>query len=472
MAITALLGTIADSKRNRPLVADWTALILAWIRPRWHSPMALVAAILLAVVAWLLLAGQVNLQNVSLTEWSIAALIGVGVFLLWLLNRRIPRARRGTVGFVIAIAVYDPTVGKDLRQNFVDSLRQLLSESKARYRFDLVELADHQARRLLNRGNPAFYLAKSRSQFILWGRARKGDTPEGERHVLDLQSAVKHRSVPEQVQQAFQQEFSKLLPQHVTFASSASMTGFEITAGCIQIVAKYVIANASFLSGDIAYSRSLLEELDSIRDSVLRPPQERAVLRRLPQALARVYWELAQAEYRRWREDRQKERIGLIDDMLDRCEAKGGPQAVIAHTGAICAFVRGDILKAFSETRRAKSDVNDTWRLNLAFLYAYTGDVRNAKRQYMIARNGEISPGTPNQIEEFVLWVLGEDPSMVQLHYCLGIANLWFKGDPAQARIDLEQFLNATKESEFHTARVHAKQLLAEIEAGGSTALG
>ena len=242
------------------------------------------------------------------------------------------------------------------------------------------------------------------------------------------------------------------------------MTGFGITADCIQVVAKYVIANASFLSNDISYARSLLEELQSIEDSVRRLPPVRAVLRRVPPALARVYWELARLEFRRWREDHQTEQIDLIEDLLNRCEAKGGPPTNISHLRAICAFVRADFTKALTETRQARSDTNDTWRLNLAFQYAYSGDVRNAKRQYVIARNGEVDQGTPNEIEEFILWALDENPSKVQLHYCLGIVNLWFKGDRQQARNDFEQFINATNDSEFQEARIHAKQLLVEIE--------
>ena len=68
------------------------------------------------------------------------------------------------------------------------------------------------------------------------------------------------------------------------------------------------------------------------------------------------------------------------------------------------------------------------------------------------------------EIEEFLLWILSEEPQKKQFHFCLGLINYFGKNDLMTAKKDFEEFLRLTAESEFTDQKELAKKYLDEIE--------
>jgi hypothetical protein len=67
------------------------------------------------------------------------------------------------------------------------------------------------------------------------------------------------------------------------------------------------------------------------------------------------------------------------------------------------------------------------------------------------------------QLEDFMCWILEEEPDKYQFHYCLGFFNWKAKGDNIQGQKDLEKFLELGSEKEFVKERELAKEWIKEI---------
>jgi len=78
--------------------------------------------------------------------------------------------------------------------------------------------------------------------------------------------------------------------------------------------------------------------------------------------------------------------------------------------------------------------------------------------------NLPVDPAIPAQIEEFMCWLLEEEPQKYQLHYCLGFINWKIKGDKAQAIKDFEIFLSRGNKQEFTIERELARIWISEIQ--------
>jgi hypothetical protein len=64
-----------------------------------------------------------------------------------------------------------------------------------------------------------------------------------------------------------------------------------------------------------------------------------------------------------------------------------------------------------------------------------------------------------NEVEEFIIWVLEDEPERYQLYYCLGILNEHFKADYEQAIQDYEVFVERARPGEFveHVERARSQ---------------
>jgi len=112
-----------------------------------------------------------------------------------------------------------------------------------------------------------------------------------------------------------------------------------------------------------------------------------------------------------------------------------------------------------------KISYNDPiWHFNLAFLRAYQKDLKRCIRQYRICANFEILPVTISEVEDFMVWILDEEPDKYQFFYCLGFFNWIIKGDLHQAIQDFERFLQQIKQGEFETEKALSLKWISEIK--------
>ena len=91
---------------------------------------------------------------------------------------------------------------------------------------------------------------------------------------------------------------------------------------------------------------------------------------------------------------------------------------------------------------------------------------------YKIALRRLPDPRAILQAEEFISRVLDEEPDKAQLHYCLGLLNLLFKGDKTRALEELRRFTEVAPIPEFareiEAAKSYVQQIAAELDEASS----
>ena len=129
---------------------------------------------------------------------------------------------------------------------------------------------------------------------------------------------------------------------------------------------------------------------------------------------------------------------------------------------AVQHFVKREIGKAISVIRKCKdiSGGDVTWRYSYAFLLAYRNDLQQAIQQYKLAFAGSCQDHIVAETEEFMLWVLDQEPDKFQLHFCLGYINSEAKDDDILALEEYGAFLahSNVAEKRFKLARGIAEQ--------------
>jgi tetratricopeptide (TPR) repeat protein len=124
-----------------------------------------------------------------------------------------------------------------------------------------------------------------------------------------------------------------------------------------------------------------------------------------------------------------------------------------------------DIESAKKEIKKAKNSRDAAWLWSSAFLDAYDGRIEDAHKTYQRAFRGLISDNTPLQVETFIADVLSFEPDKIQLWYCLGMINYFYKEDLQSARSDFKKFCDeAELTGKFKKSVELARKYLKEVD--------
>lgn len=442
---------------------EWQNEWLAWVRQNWHNPLAVVLLLLLATIFVFSFFAYIDFSKIPITAYFALGVILPVILAVWIRAQRPPRPPKNTVAFALAIRTENDQHERRIKQDFIETLRELVNQGTLRYRFTVIEVPKFIAERIKTSDDAENYSRKGNWHFMLYGRARLRRLNDKDHHVLNLEGLVRHRKLNEVVSRQLAIEFRELLPRDITLEAENDLLGFEFTAKYMAFVAQYIIGIAAFLSGDFIYSQSLYEKLKAtLTAEHAKVPFLQKIIRRLPIRLTEVYGAQATLVSRNWRIDRDLQKFNEMKPFLDRLQALA-PSNYSAHLlRSVYHFVsKRDVSAAITELRKCKAlDLKDgTWRLNYALLLAYRGELQQAYKQYQVAFRSSLQPEMVIQVEDFMLWVLEEEPDKVQLHYCLGLVNSQGKSDPGRALEEFTAFLEKTNDGDkpYRLARKDAR---------------
>ena len=272
-----------------------TALNVA--QDRWHSPTGL--AVALASVAAVLIGAfaGIDITEVKFVEWLVIIAAGAVTALVWRATR-LPRVMPGRIGFGVAIQCEDSQHAKQLRSDFVLALCDLITSTGHGTLFQFIELPPSVARRILSADEATGFARQCGLYFLLYGRARMRDLPDGSSHVIDLYGVVSHAPIKDSQSQQLGAEFSAVLPNRLLVPAKGDVLHFQFAAKHIDAVSLYVIGTAAALSNDLKLAERLLVDAESrLRDGVTRADD---VLRdRVRRRISQVYKELLARQIRR-----------------------------------------------------------------------------------------------------------------------------------------------------------------------------
>lgn len=430
----------------------------------WHTHRGLIFALAAVITLGIAIIGIIKAAGIAAIV--LLSILVITTFTVWLWSNRKPKTPKGKVGFVVCIQYPDKLEQKKIREDFVTTLRRLLMGGSIGNTFHFIEIKQHISKSI-NDVNAAERLRQqTKSHFIIFGRVRLRVLNKEEYHILELDGIVLHRPLPENVRTMLIKEFSELFPRRLHISTENDLFAFNFTSDWTENVSKYIIGIASILSNDFDYAEKLFKDIQTKLESI---DSDFEIYTKLKQRLPNRFFEInisrSLAHFHEWQKTRRNEDLKLCSYNLEKIPNEFANEYGVLLLRSVEAFLIGrNINNAIEYLKKCKRVNEPAWRLNLAFLKAYQKDLRKAIQQYRKCKDYEISPRTINEVEDFMVWILSEEPDKYQYHYCLGFFNWQIKGDLHQAIKDFELFLENAKSEDFKQEKKLALDWISEIQ--------
>src|SRR4030067_885886 len=440
----------------------------------WHEPIALVLVLVAVFLALVYFFSGVNISSIPIVNLAIYLLVVLAIFLLWYLARRPPRARLNRIGIVIAISAETDEQRLRIQKDFIAAMKSSLEGTSEIIKLDFVELPRWHTEKVGTSADRASeYVAKCRAHLLIFGTPKVRTINKKEIHVLNLRQIIVHRPVPTDTSKELSQEMAAIFSPRINIDRENDLVGLELASTWLAEAAKYFVGVAAYMSGDLDLSKMIFEELRASKHlASLRGIPGVAKLRQLvPQRLADVYLASARRSYLRWRKTRF---IADLDDSNANIENYNRihPNTYQYRLSkAIWLFVaRHDVPGAIHLVEKAKGESDAAWRYSLAFLYAYQGRHDEAVWQYNKAFTRPCEQSLPFEVEEFIEWVLEQEPDKFQLHFCIGLINWSAKGDRERATKDFELFAAHRDAAKYPNMLKEAERYITEFRIAEASA--
>ena len=455
--------TILDDLRSKEHLDLRSFLLEFWERK-------LVIIVLLALLGITSARIAFNVELISLAkkiDWLEVLIIAVllcGIFLLWFFTRRPVKTSRNKIGIVIGITAENKKERQRLRSDLILSLQREISGGQ---HFEVLALSEYHAGKITSKETAGKYHRSTRGHFIIYGCCKIRDHHGTQHYVLDLEASVAHSPIPDKISMELSSEMRSLIPPQQLFPVSEELDGFTITKEMIGSAARYIVGLASLLSGDLITAFNLHAGLweEVKREGATAQPlsNSHAFLgAKLPTRLALEGVALASFFYR----SKQNQYLEKMKRCLDTVE-EVDPRNYGAYLlrGIYYFLAERDIEKAKQQIQKSRNERDAAWQFSDAFLAAYDGDLERAHKIYKRAFMGNVKESIPLDVETFIRDVLDQEPSKIQLWYCLGMINYFSKGDPQLAKEDFERFVDeANKIGQFNRSIEFAQKYISEIE--------
>ena len=425
-----------------------------FLRKHWEEPIGLIVGISSSLLLVRILFDGL-FRNIA---------YGVGfaiVVCFWLLARRIPRTAKGKVGFLLCIPCGRQEDAARLREDFIETLRDLINSGETGKSFDLLVTPNSVARGVRETEQAMHVLHLSRAHFMLYGRARMRKIRGRNNWILDLNGIVTHRQIPQTSSRKFAQEFRELLPKQFRIKTEGDVFAFEMTSKLIDVVARYIIGIAASLSGDFAYAESLFRDVESRLPAKPVLPSHVKIKKRLPKRLMSIHIARANIAYARWLESHHAEDVEDFCTQLKHVSQEFRETYEYTVNQALCVFLRDrDARAALNVLQKNPYADRPSWQFSVAFLLAYKGDLKNAVRHYRIIQSMVVDTETLRQVEEFLFWLEDEDPKKCCVNYCLAYINWRIKGDRVTARNEFQKFLAKMPQDKYTREQARVRRIM------------
>lgn len=435
--------------------------LLEKILGNWPDGSALLWSVLLylTIVKFTIPEGLLISTHAMLIIGPILVIVGT-----WVWSRRIPKTPKNKLGFGIAIEFETADVRKKVESDFVDELRSLIGLGETGKWFELLQFKQHIARTLGDEDSARTLRDTARLSFLIFGTAKIRRVNAVENVSIKLRGFVSHAPIPGHVQAQLQDEFSELfLPGRVLIPEENDLLAFEFTSQWASVVAKYIVGIALLVSNQFDSAETIFLDLQQLLARSKNQAQSVVKIQsRLPRRLAEVHLSRALSAYHIWKDDKTNflhiqnaaEQINGIDD-------KNLVTPDLLFLRSLCHFLLNqDTNSARNELKKIKGSRNSVWYYNMGFLYAYDGSMKKATHMYRQGAMHEMPGELIAELEHFMCWVLENDPSKYQIHYCIGLLNQNLKGDNLRAAKDYEMFLKNCDGKRFSTYQELAQRFI------------
>jgi hypothetical protein len=430
----------------------------------WHKPSGLIFCIGAAILFEIVLLNSLDTKIfVSIIIYVISLFI---VSAAWFYSNRYPKTANGKVGFVVSIECSSEEENLRIKEDFTDTLRRLLKNGTLGGTFHFIEIPQHLAAKIKDNDDATNLKVKTKAHFVIYGRVRLRPIDGKDCHVLELEGLVAHKQLPQEISNQLANEFRELFPRRVRIPTENDLLSFNFTSEWTECVAVYIIGIASALSIDLVYAEQLFRDVEKkLKGTTTDFPIFEKLRQRLPIRFAEINKFRALVSLRVWRKQHSQEALSQFSENINKIpEGVNDDYDTLLLRGIEAFLLHRDMKTALSCVNKCKKYDDPIWHFNLAFLNAYNEELVKAIRQYRICANYEIQPITLTEVEDFLVWILQEEPNKYQFHYCLGFFNWKIKGDILQARDDFNKFLKCCNKGEFEKEKELTIKWIEKIE--------
>ncbi len=269
-------------------------------------------------------------------------------------------------------------------EDFISPLRQLVKSGKAGDSFYFVEMPQYFSKQVIDADSANEMRVRCKAHFMIYGRVRRRVINEKENHIVELEGAVAHQPISDQVSDKLAAEFTELLPRNVHIPTENDLFSFQFTSEWAEIVARYIIGVAASCSGDIKYAEVLyLDVLSRLQNKDHDFPIYRKLKERVPHRLTELYEAMASSCFSKWTETHDSSYLAEVEIWLDKINPVFKDRKSALNLRAITLFLTNrSVDEAIKVLKKAKENGNQIWQCNMAFLYAYKGNLKKAIQHY------------------------------------------------------------------------------------------
>jgi tetratricopeptide (TPR) repeat protein len=436
---------------------------IEFIQRYWYEVKGLLFALLINLIlhAWLCVH---KLSNIFLV-FLVYIISSIFISIVWFLSRRLPKTKKGKIGILICFYCPEKEEKSRFKEDFIRTLQELMNQSKKHKLFHFLIMPDRVTEKVLDIEDANILRIKCKAHFVLWGRVRNRIINGTPHHVLKMDGIVIHKKVSPEIKKSLSDEFS-LLPRKVIFENQNDFLAFEFTSDWIHCVAKYIIGIAAAISDDFDLAEKLLREVLEILEIQKSDfPVFSILRRRIPLRLVEICGVKFNMYFYSWLKTHSEEYIDKIGELIKNYPTNLHCIYEYKVCKAIHIFLKDrDVEGSIKLLKSCKKIQSPVWHLNLAFLYAYSNDMKLAIREYRKAEELPISLETLYEIENFIFYFLEIEPDKYQLSYCLGYINWKIKDNKEQAIKNFTDFLKKGDARDFAFEREQTKKWLAQIQ--------
>ena len=223
------------------------------------------------------------------------------------------------------------------------------------------------------------------------------------------------------------------MPLKIDIPKCNELQYLEITARWLYLAVKYYIALGLCLSKNFDTAEKHMCDLNKKITSIANFDKRLSLLQHLNKyTLISVYEILGIKAYDSWKKCNNK------NDLFEMKRCIKQIQLLDKNTSYRCRllfsiylFIDGrQIDNALSVLQSCSGNSYDaTWKYNIAFLYAYIGNLTKSYSFYKKAFSLKISQPNILELEEFIVNVVNQETEKYQLYFCLGIISYYAKQD-------------------------------------------
>lgn len=440
----------------------------------WHRLETIFVILVSTLVLSLYFLSDIKISEIDLYTLIFILFLCLLIFFVWLKFVIIPKNKTGHVGIVISIDSENEEERRVIESDLIRAMVSAFDDSKCHVKFKIIQLPPWHASRISDADAARIYLKKCRAHLLIYGIAKERVVNKKPSHFIKIRQIAAHAPIDISMSKSISDEMSSVMPGNILVDRENELIGLEITSLWIAEAAKYFIAIASMASQNFDLSESLLVDLKSskflarVDGSPAIPKLRQLVIFRL----ADVYFLKSRNAHNRWRKSR------LISDLdetylyIEKSYLTDQRYIYNYRLGkAIWHFCRqNNVNSAVIEIDKCRGSVDASWRYSLAFLESFNGNLDRAIDIYNKAFKRPAQPHVLFEVEEFITWVLGNNPEKYQLYFCLGLINMKGKHDKLLAIKDFQIFLEKCEANKHEKARrlvnQYVQQLKREIELG------